>query len=183
MKNFLIIILVLLFNNQAFSSSKESIIRNLQNTQNLKFNFEQNINGKTEQGVCVIEYPLKINCKYNNLNKKILVSNGKSIVIKNDTGSYYLYPINKTALNYILDKNFIISEIKKAEERVIKSKFINYTFFKNENEINIFFDNKNYDLIGWQTLDIYQNLNVTYLSSITKNQKLEKDLFKIPLKD
>ena len=112
MKNFLIIILVLLFNNQAFSSSKESIIRNLQNTQNLKFNFEQNINGKTEQGVCVIEYPLKINCKYNNLNKKILVSNGKSIVIKNDTGSYYLYPINKTALNYILDKNFIISEIK-----------------------------------------------------------------------
>ena len=82
-----------------------------------------------------------------------------------------------------MDKNFIISEIKKAEERVIDNKFINYTFFKDENEINIFFDNKNYNLIGWQTLDIYQNLNITYLSSVIKNQKLKKNLFKIPLQD
>ena len=70
-----------------------------------------------------------------------------------------------------MDKNFIISEIRKAEERIIDDKFINYTFLKNENEINIFFDKKNSNLIGWQTLDIYQNLNITYLFSIEKNQK------------
>ena len=65
----------------------------------------------------------------------------------------------------------------------MENKFINYTFSKNDNEINVFFDNKNFDLVGWKTLDIYKNLNITFLSSILKNQKIKKDLFKIPLKD
>ena len=66
------------------------------------------------------------------------------------------------------------------EERVIDNKFINFTIFKDENEINIFFDIKNFDLIGWQTLDVYQNLNITYLSSLKKNQILKKNIFKLP---
>ena len=33
---------------------------------------------------------------------------------------------------------------------------------------SIFFDIDNYNLIGWQTLDIYQNLSITFLSSIEK---------------
>ena len=40
--------------------------------------------------------------------------------------------------------------------------------------------NKNFNLIGWQTVDIYQNLSITYISSIIKNQKFEKNLFKLP---
>ena len=32
--------------------NKENIIINLQNTENLNFNFEQNINGKIENGNC-----------------------------------------------------------------------------------------------------------------------------------
>jgi outer membrane lipoprotein-sorting protein len=31
---------------------------------------------------CIIEYPKKIYCKYNTSNNKILVSNGRSLVIK-----------------------------------------------------------------------------------------------------
>ena len=38
----------------------------------------------------------------------------------------------------------------------------------------------NFNLIGWQTLDIYQNLSITYLSSVLKNQDLAKSLFIIP---
>ena len=38
------------------------------------------------------------------------------------------------------------------------------------NEINIFFDYDTYNLIGWQTIDIYQNLSITFLSSVIKNQ-------------
>ena len=59
-------------------------------------------------------------------------------------------------------------------------KFVNFTIFKNENKINIFFDKTNFNLIGWQTIDIYQNLNITYLSSIIKNQILKNNLFKLP---
>jgi outer membrane lipoprotein-sorting protein len=66
------------------------------------------------------------------------------------------------------------------EEKLIDEEFINYKFVEDNNEINIFFNRKNYNLIGWQTIDIYQNLNNTYLSSITKNQKLKKNLFKLP---
>jgi len=51
---------------------------------------------------------------------------------------------------------------------------------ENDNEINIFFDNKTFNLIGWETKDIYQNLNVTFLSSLKKNQTIPENLFKIP---
>ena len=46
-----------------------------------------------------------------------------------------------------------------------------------------FFDNINYNLIGWQTLDIYQNLSITYIYSIVKNKKMEKNFFRIPIND
>jgi outer membrane lipoprotein-sorting protein len=163
MKNILLIFLLINFNSVALSSIKENIINNLLNTKNLSFNFEQNINGKVETGNCVIEYPKKIYCKYNNLNGKILVSNGKSLVIKTKNGIYYRYAIKRTPLNYILDKKFLINQIQSLEKRIIDDRFINFTIFRDENEINVFFDIKNFDLIGWQTLDIYQNLNITYL--------------------
>ena len=180
MRKVLLIFLCFNFNNIAFCSIKDSIINNLIHTDNLSFNFEQNINGKVESGNCILEYPKKIFCKYNNMSNKILVSNGKSLAIKTKNGSYYRYSIERTPLNYILDKNFLINEIKNLEGRIIDNKFINYTILKNDNEINIFFDKNNFNLVGWQTLDIFQNLNITYLSSLKKNQKLKKNIFKIP---
>ena len=180
MKKILLVLLFVNLNNYALGSVKENIINNLKVTNNLSFNFEQNINGKIETGNCIIEYPKKIFCKYKKSDDKILVSNGKSLVIKTKNGSYYRYAIKSTPLNYILDKNFLINEIKTLEERVIDDKFINFTILKDKNEINVFFDIKNFNLIGWQTLDIYQNLNITYLSSLKKNQILKKNTFKLP---
>ena len=179
-KLILLIFILINLNNFALPSIKNEIINNLINTNNLSFKFEQNINGKIETGSCIIEYPKKIFCEYNTSNDKILVSNGKSLVIKTKNGSYYRYSIKRTPLNYILDKNFLINEIKMLEERIIDEKFVNFNFFENENEINIFFDKKTLNLIGWQTLDIYQNLSITYINSIRKNQKLEKKLFSLP---
>lgn len=168
-KHFLFsIFLILISNVQA--SNKDKILENLQNTKNLNFDFEQNINGKVEIGNCTIQYPKKIFCKYQK-NNKILVSNGKSLVIKTLT-SFYRYPLDKTSLNLILDKNFLIQKIENLKEKKLGETFINFEIIEEENEINIFFDNENFDLVGWQTKDIYQNLNVTYLSSIKKNHKV-----------
>ena len=108
MKKILLLFLIINFNNIAFSSIKQSIVNNLINIENLSFNFEQNINGKIETGNCIIKYPKKIFCAYNKSNGKVLVSNGKSLVIKNKSGSYYRYSIKKTPLNYILDRNFCL---------------------------------------------------------------------------
>ena len=177
--------LVLFFISLPFNSNaniKEKIIKNLNNTNNLDFKFEQNINGKIENGNCTIEYPKKIFCKYAKSNNKILVSNGKSLVIKTRT-SYYRYPLKKTSLNLILDKNFLINKIYNLEERIVDNRLINFTIFNGDNEINIFFDKQTYDLVGWQNTDIYQNFNITFLSSIRKNRVLSKNLFKIPLQN
>ena len=179
MKKYFIIFFLILLNNETSAGVQKDIIQNLMNTKNVSFNFEQNINGKIENGNCIIQYPKKIYCSYNLSNKKILVSNGKSLVIKTET-SYYFYPLKRTPLNLILDKNFLINKIKSVDERTIDNKFINYTFEEKGNEINIFFNKLNYNLVGWQTLDIYQNLSITFLSSIFKNQKIKKNLFILP---
>ena len=157
---------------------KEKIIENLQNVENLEFKFEQNINGKIENGICTIKYPKKIYCKYKK-NNKILVSNGKSLVIKTRT-SFYRYPLNKTPLNLILDKNFLINKISNLKEQILDKTYINFEIVENNNEINIFFDDQTFNLIGWHTKDIYQNVNVTLLYSIQLNQQIDKDLFKLP---
>ena len=164
------------------AGNKEKIINTLKNTNNLNFDFEQNINGKIENGNCVIEYPKKIFCEYSGNKKKIIVSNGKSLVIKT-VSSYYRYPLKKTPLNLILDKKFLISKIYNLEERIVDESFINFTIIENENEINIFFDNSNFNLIGWQTKDIYQNLNITFLSSVKTNEIINNNLFKLPLQN
>ena len=165
--------------SEATASIKENLINNLKDINNLTFNFEQNINDKTENGNCTLEYPKKIICKYDLKNKKILVSNGRSLVIKTNS-SYYLYSIDKTPLNLILDKKYLINKIKVLKGRNVNENFINFKFSENDTEINVFFDKKTFNLIGWQTKDIYQNLSITYLFSIAKNKLIEKNLFKLP---
>ena len=161
------------------ASIKENIIEKFSNIENISFNFEQNINGKIENGNCIIEYPKKIYCKYNLSNQKVLVADGKSLVIKT-LSSYYFYPLKKTPLNTILNKEYLLKKIKNLDQREVSDNLINFKFTENENEINLFFDKKTYNLIGWQTIDIYQNVSITYLSSIKRNQKLKKQLFKLP---
>ena len=181
LKNLIIFIFLILITNSS-ANNKKKIIQNLNNTKNLDFNFEQNINGKIENGNCTIEYPKKIFCEYSKSNNKILVSNGKSLVVKTIT-SYYRYPIDKTPLNFILDKNFLINKINILEERIVDGSLINYTIKENDIEINLFFNNENYDLMGWQNTDVYQNFNITFLSSIRKNRILPKNIFKLPMQN
>ena len=94
MKKYFLIIFITLFNFNLEASIKKDIIQNLESIENISFNFEQNITGKIENGVCTIKYPKKIFCKYNSKNEKVLVSNGKALVIKTKN-SYYIYPLKK----------------------------------------------------------------------------------------
>ena len=179
MKKLLFIVIYLSLIPSVSASMKENIIKQFKDIKNISFDFEQNINGKIENGNWIIEYPKKIYCKYNLSNQKILVSNGKSLVIKTLSG-YYFYPLEKTPLDTILNKEYLLKKITNLDQRDVGDGFINFNFVENENEINLFFDKKTYNLIGWQTVDIYQNISITYLSSIKKNQKLNKKIFKLP---
>ena len=177
----LVVFFILNFYNPVFSSTKEKIISQMQFTNNLSFDFIQTINNENENGRCIIKYPGKIWCEYDNSNKKIIVSNGKSLVIKNrNSGSYYIYPLKKTPLVFLLDKQYLISKMNILEPREIDNRYLNFRIFEEKNEINIFFDKKNLSLIGWQTKDIYQNLTITFISSIKINQKLNNKIFILP---
>ena len=178
MKKIIITIFLIFFNTTTYSSVKENIIQNLAATHNFNFNFEQNINGKIENGNCIIEYPKKIYCKYKR-NNKILVSNGKSLVVKTIT-SFYNYPLNKTPLDLILDKDFLIKKIYNLKETISDKTYISFAIKENDHEINVYFNKETLNLIGWQTVDIYQNVNFTHLSSVLVNQQIEIDLFKLP---
>jgi outer membrane lipoprotein-sorting protein len=180
----LIFFFILIFNNFALSSEKEKIISKLDQTNNLSFDFKQTIDGKNEDGNCIIKYPKKIYCEYNNINKKIIVSNGKSLVIKNrNSGTFYLYPLKKTPLNFLLDKNYLIKKINFIKSRNIDNKYLNFELLENNNKINIFFDKETFNLIGWQTEDIYQNLVITFISSIKINKKINDNIFVLPERD
>ena len=163
------------------ANNKDQIINKLKDTLNLNFDFEQNINGKIELGNCTIQYPKKMFCDYNKKNK-VIVSNGKSLFIKT-TSSYYRYPLDKTPLNFILDKNFLLKKISKLNEEIINNSLVKFTIKENNQSIEIFFDIDNYNLIGWQTKDVYQNTAVTLLYSVKSNRIIDQKIFKAPLQN
>ena len=79
-----------------------------------------------------------------------------------------------------MDKNYLISQIKNLNGRIIDNKYLNFTLLNRDNKINIFFDKQTLNLMGWQTEDVYQNLVVTFISKIKTNQKIDKNIFKLP---
>ena len=174
-------IIFIISSTQVNANNKDQIINKLKNTLNLNFDFEQNINGKIEFGNCIIHYPKKMFCKYNKKNK-VVVSNGKSLVIKS-TSSYYRYPLEKTPLNFILDKNFLLNKISELNEEIINNSLIKFTIKENDQSIEIFFDINDYGLIGWQSKDIYQNTVITLIYSIKSNQEIDEKIFKTPLQN
>ena len=179
-----IIIFLLIININAFveASIKDEIILNFKKIDNLSFNFKQTIDEKTEEGNCIIQYPKKIYCNYDNFKKKIIVSNGKSLVIKYQASkAYYIYPLDKTPMELILNKNYLIEQMQKLDGKIIDDKYFNFSIQNKGNKINIFFDKISYDLMGWQTEDIYQNLVITFVYNIEKNKNIDQKFFKLPL--
>ena len=179
MKN-LILLIFILSTTSVNASVKSQIISNLISTENLKFKFQQKINGKIETGNCIISYPKKIFCKYNDFYEKVLVSNGKSLLINsNKNDQFYRYALEKTPLNLILDKEFIIKKIDLMKQEININSSYKFQLDYENLEIAIFFDEKNLNLRGWTTMDIYQNKVETNLSSVETNILVDEKIFDI----
>ncbi len=181
-KSFFLLIIFIFFSFKTQASTTKNIVNHLKKINNLTFEFEQNINDKREKGKCIVEYPKKIYCVYKN--KKLLVSDGKNLVIKNkQSNQYYIYPIKKTPFNLILDKKYLIEKLLLLKSDLVDEKFYRFKFVEANSEINIFFDRKSFNLIGWQNIDIYQNLVVTYMYNIKLNNEIKENQFKLPRQD
>ena len=174
------LILFTLFSQKSFSLPKEKIINNFNKINNISFEFHQKIDDKIEVGKCYIKYPKLIYCLYDNKNKKEMVSNGRSLVIKNNRyNKTYIYPLKTTPLEYILDKKFILNKIKNLEPK-INNNTIEFLIATKKKLISIFFNSKTYDLAGWKTIDIYQKEVIFQINNLEKNINIDEKRFKLP---
>lgn len=162
------------------SASKLEIINNFKNTKNLTFTFYQKINDKIETGKCVVSYPKKILCNYNDFYKKVMVSNGKNLLVNNErTKLYNIYKLENTPLIVILDKFFIIDQMEKINNFSETDKNFYFELNYEDKEIIIFFDKTNLNIKGWTTIDIYQNKVETKLENLQINQLVKESIFDI----
>ena len=166
--------------NLANASAKFKIIENLKEIKNIQFNFIQKIGKKTESGSCIISYPKKILCKYDDLYKKILVSNGKSLIINSKKNNQYLsYALKKTPLNYILDKEFLIKKMNESSEKNNDISNYSLNIEYEHNLITVYFNKNDFNILGWETIDIYQNKVETLISNVEKNIDIDINIFKV----
>ncbi|MDC2999866.1 outer membrane lipoprotein carrier protein LolA [Candidatus Pelagibacter sp.] len=177
---YLIFFLFIIFSSNLNASVKNEIKKNLEKTDNVYFKFIQKINNKTEKGECKLLYPKKIYCKYDDIYEKVMVSNGRSLLINSKKIKNYLnYKLKDTPLDLILDKNFLLKKIEEVQK--INENNENYYFITShhENSVTIFFDKQNYYLKGWTTKDIYQNEVETLLINVETNLMIDENIFKL----
>ena len=177
---YILFIIIFFYPLNIFASSKQLIKDKLEKTENISFKFIQKIGKKTEKGECIISYPKKILCKYDDIYNKILVSNGRSLVINSKKIKNYLrYQLKETPLNLILDKQFLVKKLDQVEIVRNNDDTFSYEIIHNNNLLNIFFDKQNYEIKGWTTTDIYQNRVETKLFNIEMNIMIDEKIFRI----
>ncbi len=178
-KNFLLIIIFILFSFGSLANEKSQILTQIKNLNSLEFTFNQLTNEKTEKGSCLLEFPGKLKCEYfDDKQKELIINNKKLAITQKRYNKTYHYPISKSPFLNILYKNELLEIIKSGklefEDQLIKLVYLNGS------KITIFFNKKNLDLRGWKIVDQYNNnINFT-LDIVAKNDTFKKDTFKIP---
>ena len=177
---YIIFILIFFYPLNILASSKQLIKNKLEETDNISFKFIQKVGGKTEQGECIISYPKKIFCKYDDIYNKVLVSNGQSLVINSKKIKNYLrYQLKDTPLDLILDKKFLLNKLDQVETIEENDETFSIKIIHNNNLLNIFFDKISYEIIGWTTTDIYLNKVETKLSNVETNIMIDEKIFRV----
>ena len=164
------------FKANAYSDVTQQIIGNLEKAKNYYFRFSQQINQNKETGNCILVFDRKINCEYDN-SGKILVSDGKNLIIKNRNSEIpNFYKLENTSFYKILDKNYLIDELISAKVKNEYGKlFVNLNY--QNVDIKIFFDKEKFYLDGWETTDIYNNYVFTEIKVYKINATVDEKIF------
>ena len=171
----------LCFINSSQANFQEKLINKYKAIDTLSFDFKQKIGDKVEFGNCYIKYPLLMKCEYPKKKKSIIANGKKFAIVKRRYKKIYYYPLKKTPLFYLLNKENILNVIKNYEPINIDSNFIEYELTDdNLNKLKIFFDKNTLDLSGWRTIDAYSNEVIFLIRNIKSNVLIQKKIFKIP---
>ena len=175
---FLFLLIIFVSSTNTYADVAKKIINNLEKTSNYNFDFIQKINNKKETGNCILVFDRKLNCKYDN-SGKILISDGKNLIIKNKNSDFpNFYKLKNTSFYKLLDKNYLINQLKSGDIKNKKEKMFLKLNYQNI-DIKVFFDNKKLFLKGWETIDIYSNSVLTEISIIEINRAVSEDIFDV----
>ena len=158
-------------------SEKERIIENLKKINSIKFNFTQITNDVKENGNCLIVYPKKMRCIYEE-DKEIIVNDDYLFLINKREDKNYNYNIKDTPLGVMLDKENIIEKLSKVEKfNKIDKNIIAIIDLNSQESIEIYFSSKEMNIVGWKiknydksTLEFLMN-NISI--NINTNEKFE----------
>ena len=177
----LTIFFYLLFLNNSEANFQEQLINKYKIINTLSFNFTQKIGDKIEFGNCYIKYPLLMNCEYPKKKKSIITNGKKLAIIKKRYKKIYYYPLKKTPLFYLLNKENILNVIENYKPISINSDTIEYEIKdKDSNKVNIFFNKNSLEFSGWKTTDAYSNEVSFLITNIETNIPIKNEIFKIP---
>ena len=176
-------IIILFYSNTLLANVADEIVRKLNETNNISFEFEQITNNQNESGKCLLVFPGKLKCIYNSKDgKEILVTNKSLYIIKHKFKRSYRYPIKNSAFNIILNKNKILENIKMIDPSNIKETPKKYFYEVQASEgiyVKIFFGKKNKMLKGWETISYNQEPVIFNILNPVINSEL-KEKFILP---
>ncbi len=180
-KAVIFLILYSVFSNSV-ASEKSIIINKLNNIDNIHFKFTQETNAKTEKGKCILVFPSKLKCNYEDKNKKELIVNKKMMAITQKRyGKTLFYPLSKSTFINIIEKEELIKIIN--ESNTFIDDYINIIFIdKNNLKTFIRFNKKDYLLAGWVSSDQYNNQIIFKIEIISVNKMVNDNIFNLPSK-
>tara|TARA_B100001115_G_C15812224_1_gene402833 strand:- start:216 stop:779 length:564 start_codon:yes stop_codon:yes gene_type:complete len=176
-------IIILFYPTTILANITNEIIKKLDETNNITFEFEQISSNKNEKGKCLLAFPGKLKCIYNSDDgKEILVTNNSLYIIKHKFERSYRYPIKNSAFNIILNKKKILENLKMVDTNYIKETNNKYFYEIQASEgiyVKIFFGKKNKILKGWETISYNQEPVIFNILNPVINSEL-KEKFILP---
>ena len=175
------VLTVLLFLcNQSNASEKIKIIENLRKINSLQFNFMQLSSDGQENGSCILIYPKKMRCIYDDQKKEVIVNDDYLYLINKEENKNYNYSIKDTPLGVMLDKESLIEKLSNIEKFNITNNFIITTVeISSAESVDIYFESKNFTILGWRI----KNYDKSTLEFMMKNIKVNvnsDEKFQIP---
>jgi outer membrane lipoprotein-sorting protein len=179
-KFFILFFVSINFSLNLYADEKKFIINQLIDIDNITFDFIQMTNDKEEVGTCILVFDNKLTCDYKDSVQKRILINGKTMVVQQRRyDKIYFYPISKSPFIKIFNKASLINLIKNSNYQLKDNIRLTY-ITKNKEEIIIFFERDEYDLVGWRVVDQLQNIINFSIKIKHTNSEVDPKIFRIP---
>ena len=140
------------------ADTKTNVIKKINSINSITFEFVQNTNSKIENGNCILLFPNKLKCIYNDDKLKELIINNQMLLItqKRYQKNYY-YPLSKSSFAKIINKKELIKLINLSDIETNADQIVFTNIDKKERKTLIFFEPYTFNLKGWKFTDQFNN--------------------------